>query len=104
MTPLFMLGHLLPLTKNFGEISVFAINPTKTELYPVGLTGVTCTEIQSLHNFKWVTTTWRHLGVLVPLHLKDLFKVNYILLFKKIKAYCIIGLPSCLPGWSKSNW
>lgn len=65
------------MSADFEKISGFAINPAKTELYPVGLTKTTHAEIQSLYDFK--------LGVLIPLHLWDLFKGNYTPLFSRVK-------------------
>lgn len=55
--PLASLQHLLLLIKGFGEVSGFAINQTKTELFPICLSGPQSTKIQSRYNFKWVTTT-----------------------------------------------
>lgn len=93
--PTKLLKYLMPLLKDFGDIAGFAINYTKPELYPVGFTGAMHTEIESSYNFRWVTSSWRHLGVLIPLHLKDLFKVNYTPLFNRIR--------SILRDWS-SKW
>lgn len=84
--PVKSLSSLMPLIKDFGEISGFTINPTKTELYPMCITRAMQTTIQNLYNFRWVTT-WRHLGVLNPLHLKDLFKVIYTPLFNRNILY-----------------
>lgn len=70
--PIKSLKYLMPLIEDFGGIAGFTINFTKTELYPVGHMGKVRTEIQNTYDFRWVTTTWRHLGGLIPLHLKDL--------------------------------
>lgn len=82
--PVRSLTVLMPLIKDFGEISGFAINPSKTELYPVGLSDTLRTQLQAFYKFRWVTSHWRHLGILVPLNLRDLFKVNYTPLFNKV--------------------
>lgn len=92
------LPHLMPLLSDFGKVSVFAINLTKTELYPIGLSETQRAEIQAKYNFKWVNKSWRHLGILIPLHLNDLFDVNYKPLFNKVR--------STMHNWSTKwlNW
>lgn len=80
------LKHLMPLIGGVGAVSGFAINWTKTELYPVKLPPDTQLAIQVQYNFKCITTAWRHLGVLIPLDLSNLYTVNYIPLINKIRG------------------
>lgn len=96
--PINSLKHLLPLFKDFGNISGFAINHIKIELNRICLLGTLRTEIQHQYNFRLVTSTWRYLGVLIPLHLKDLYMVIYRLLLNKVK--------SAIHNWSSKwlNW
>lgn len=83
--PINSLNHLMPLIEEFGAVSGFAINWSKTELYPVHISLSTRVAIQTRYNFKWVTSTWRHLGVLIPLDLSHLYTVNYTPLINKVR-------------------
>lgn len=58
-------------------LSGFSINFNKSELYPIALSTTDKQYVQSNYPFRWVRACWRHLGVLIPLRLEDLFVANY---------------------------
>lgn len=61
------------------------INVHKSKLYPIYLLSEEIHDIKSLTSFKLITTSWRHLGVMVPTNLRDHYKSNFIALYKDIK-------------------
>lgn len=93
--PITSLPHLITLINNFGAISGFCINYSKTELYPIHITETQKSAIQAEYQFKWVTSNWHHLAVLIPLNLKDLYMVNFRTLLGKVRQM--------LQSWS-SKW
>lgn len=84
--PATSLPHLIKVIDTFGALSGFSINFNKSELYPIASSASDIQHIQSLFTFRWVHDSWRHLGVLIPLNLKDLFAVNYTPLVNSMNA------------------
>lgn len=75
--PLTSLPHLLTVLEDFGRVAGFAVNYAKLEAYPINLTKVVCDTFHLNFKFKPVKKQWKHLGVVIPLNLDDLFKVNF---------------------------
>lgn len=84
--PLRALSHLISTIDNFGLLSGFSINYSKSELYPIVLTSSDRQSIQCNFNFRWVHSTWHHLGILIPLQVQNLFVANYNPLVTKISV------------------
>lgn len=86
--PLSSISHLITSIDDFGQLSGFSINYGKSEIYPIVLPPIDKQAIESTYNFQWVHSVWRHLGIFIPLKIKDLFAANPIIvkmtaLFKK---------------------
>lgn len=96
--PITSLPPLTDLIHAFGRILGFSINNSKSEPYPITLLPEICAILQSKYDLCWVSKTWGHLGVLIPLDLKDLFSSNYVPLSKRIQA--------TLKSWTMTflNW
>lgn len=75
--PLRSLPHLLTLLEDFGRVAGFAVNYSKSEIYPINLARDVCDALHLEFKFKFVKKHWKHLGVAIPLNLDDLFKVNF---------------------------
>lgn len=60
-------------------------NDNKSDLYPICLSSEDSIDIKRLFPYKWVQSTWKYLGVRIPLELRDLYKVNFTKVYKKIK-------------------
>lgn len=75
--PTSYLSNLISVIDDFGALSGFSINYSKSELYPLDLLTLEKQHIQSHFNFRWVRSSWRHLGVLISLDLKNLYVANY---------------------------
>lgn len=84
--PEFSLPHLISAIDAFGAISGFTINYSKSELYPIALSDTLKHRMQLRTPFRWVRTSWRHLGVHNPLDFTTLFSVNYTPLIAKIRT------------------
>lgn len=84
--PVQSLSPLLDVFNKFSLVSGYAINHTKTELYPIYISHVMYTEIHLKFSFKGVTNVWCHLGVLIPLWLTDLFLANFNPLLTTIRS------------------
>lgn len=89
--PLSSLPHLMSEFETFSQISGFTINQSKLEIYPVAISDSLKHRVQSHFLFKWVQSAWRHLGIQIPLDLKNLFSVNYTPLMTWVRAI--------LQGW-----
>lgn len=66
-TSLHMLRMLLNILQEFGEVLGLHINISKSELYPTLIDPVIKSLIQSTSNLKWVSSSWRYLGIETPL-------------------------------------
>lgn len=79
------LPPLLNLIKDFGKVSGFVVKQTKTELFPINITSLLKDRINQTYSLTWIIKKWRHLGIWIPLQLKDLYMVNYEPLWNKIQ-------------------
>lgn len=83
--PMKSLPPLLEILDDFGKISGFAINYTKSEAYPINLSEVECRDFHYNFKFKLVSKSWKHLGIFIPLRLQELFQVNFEPMLKKTR-------------------
>lgn len=86
------LHTLFSLMKEFGTVSGYLVNQVKTEIYPVCISDSLREVITQTYKLSWVTKTWRHLGVWIPIKLAEIFSANYDSLWKRVK--------SLLSNWS----
>lgn len=82
--PLVSLPLLISEFEAFGKISGFTINQSKSEVYPVAISSCLRKQITDQFSFRWVSASWRHLGIHIPLDLKNVYSVNYTPLRAKI--------------------
>lgn len=83
--PLASLPHLLTALEDLGRVAGFAVNYTKSEAYPINLTKDVSDIFQRKFKFKMVKKQCKHLGVVIPLNLEDLFKGNFGPLINRIR-------------------
>lgn len=103
--PLCSLPHVISEFEAFGHISGFSINQSKSEFYPVAIPDSMKHRLQSQFRFWWVQSTWHHLGIHVPVDLKDLFSVNYTPLLAKVRSLIhVVGKLNLSLGFNVLNW
>lgn len=59
------------------------------EIYPINLSFDTFTKIEEQLSFKWVSKSWKYLGIEVLLNLKDLYKISFHKGFREQRANLI---------------
>lgn len=75
--PYRLISSFMALITEFGKISGLAVNYSKSELHPIALTPATCTQLRNESGFRWVTSSWKHLGVNIPLDINLLYSANF---------------------------
>lgn len=60
--PLTSLPHLLNVLSDFGMVSGFAVNYSKSEAYPINLTKEECDTLYFNFKFKMVKKQWETFG------------------------------------------
>lgn len=66
-------------------ISGFKINKEKSLLYPVSLARGEKTTLQEIFPYAWVKTSWKYLGLNIPLHFHTVNAVNMEELSSSVK-------------------
>lgn len=83
-TPKQSLLVLETLLLEFRKASGLSLNDTKSEIYPIFLQPNDYTDLQRLTPYRWITSTWRYLGVMIPVNIKNIYKVNFTDSFRSL--------------------
>lgn len=80
------LRHLQDELDKFGGISGLKVNTAKSEIYPIRISPEEKLKISATYPFRWVSSSWRYLGVQIPVDLLKLLQVNYHPMLEEIKT------------------
>lgn len=69
---------------DFQRASGLVINKTKSEIYPIFMQHTESTELQLLTQYRWIKTSWKYLGVVIPMNLNNVYKSNFTDLFQSL--------------------
>lgn len=61
----------------FRKASGLSLNETKSEIYPIFLSQEDRTDLHRLTSYRWITSAWRYLGVMIPVNITNIYKVNF---------------------------
>lgn len=64
----------------------FAGHSEKKQIYPIHIIPEHKSLIRQIYNFKWTISSWRQLGVHIPLQLDNLLKYNFGETYKTVKT------------------
>lgn len=73
---------LLDLLTDFGKISGYKVNWSKTEIMPIS--RFNSDSLQNQFNWRWSYSSIRYLGVNIPAKMEDAFNLNYPPLVQKV--------------------
>ena len=80
-SPAESIPHILSLLKEFGRVSGYKLNFSKSELFPINLAAQSISYSQ--FPFKLVQGSFKHLGVMVNRTYSDLYKLNFKTLLER---------------------
>lgn len=86
---------LSSILTSFASITDLKINHSKLELYPIHLSDFDVKHLTAQLPYKWVTSSWRHLGVHIPVNFSCLSQNNYTKAWKEAK--------NLMCSWHKLN-
>lgn len=69
--------YLNNILSDFAEVSGLRINRSKSELFPICLSTTDTAATDLLKSFRWITHTWKYLGVYIPINWNALYKENF---------------------------
>uniref|UniRef100_A0A803JHI8 Reverse transcriptase domain-containing protein n=1 Tax=Xenopus tropicalis TaxID=8364 RepID=A0A803JHI8_XENTR len=75
--PLISLPIAMKELKNYGDLSNYKINMTKSEALPVVLPGKLLTQLKNNFKFHWQTEKIQYLGVHIPTDLHKIYEHNH---------------------------
>lgn len=92
------LPKLQTILNTYGNISGYKVNWEKSEIIP--LTNFDHSKLQHTTSFRWPSCGIKYLGIIVDNNLKNLYKLNYLPLLRKIEGdlHRWMGLPLTLIG------
>lgn len=71
------LKYLQEELDQFGELSGLRVNVAKSELFPIYISPSDKQALNTMFPYRWVTSTWRYLGVHIPVDLSKLLHANF---------------------------
>lgn len=76
--------NLMKEIENYGILSNFKINYTKSEGMGIALPPSLHHTLQSNFKFKWATSALKYLGTYIPSNLPNIFAMNFLSLLSSI--------------------
>lgn len=82
--PMESLQHVLTVLTSFHRVSGLQVNSSKSEIYPIELPESLKQDIKRMLRFPVTAKYWRHLGICIPLQIRNIWQTNLHLVYTEI--------------------